>query len=104
MNPKGKGCCFYHICVSVLCKRLRAMTKEKCMVDFKPCIDWECACCLSMHSHNEDADTQECVMCGEPHEEQMPTSACSLDDNSGELAGGSNSEDPQNDDSSFERE
>jgi len=58
MNPRGKGCCFQHIGLVSLHRRITKLVATGCST-LQPKGSWQCPSCLALHSSEE-----ECGICG----------------------------------------
>lgn len=63
INPRGEGCCKFHICVAALHRALSTISAGDCDADFAPYTEWQCQTCLTMNGHEPDEDA-ECETCG----------------------------------------
>lgn len=70
LNPRGRGCCFWHISLHVLKKQIFTLMRMSCKLDFKPCSDWQCGECHALQEIDEDAEDDDfdvvCSLCEEP--------------------------------------
>jgi hypothetical protein len=77
-NPRGKGCCSWHIRIRALIHHANAMTKAECgriwdatdKSPMRPHIDewlcfqtWQCPECFSLNEDDEDEDGKVCLLC-----------------------------------------
>jgi len=71
-NPRGKGCCFWHISLHVLKNQIFSMLRMPCKPDFKPFADWQCGECLALQQRDEDDEADDfgvdCSLCGHFYE------------------------------------
>lgn len=69
LNPRGKGCCYWHIAQQVLLHAITEMNMLECKQDFKPYSGWQCRRCLIIHEEDEEDDfdggvrIRECSYC-----------------------------------------
>jgi len=78
VNPRGEGCCPYHVALAGVAKVLQEMGVQDCIPDFSPLLDWQCPGCFALNgatprfrhrSENSDEDQEEdaaphCEVCG----------------------------------------
>eukprot|EP00931_Biecheleriopsis_adriatica_P042102 TRINITY_DN23992_c0_g1_i2.p1 TRINITY_DN23992_c0_g1~~TRINITY_DN23992_c0_g1_i2.p1 ORF type:complete len:124 (-),score=17.28 TRINITY_DN23992_c0_g1_i2:24-395(-) len=69
-NVRGKGCCFYHICLAVFKREINNMCDRNCNLTVQPSKDWQCTSCGVLYV--EDDDGRACDWCGK--EGAMPES------------------------------
>jgi len=68
LNPRGKGCCFKHICLMTLHRCISLLNESGCDATLKPANAWQCLLCYAMHSNDEqDGVEQTCWVCGHGH-------------------------------------
>jgi len=68
LNPRGKGCCFKHICLMTLHRCISQLNKSGCDATLKPANAWQCLLCRAMHSDDEkDGVERKCWVCGHRH-------------------------------------
>ena len=48
MNPRGKGCCFYHVSLLVLQRNVSELLTKVCVQTLRPNHEWQCPQCLAM--------------------------------------------------------
>ena len=63
INPRGEGCCKFHICAAALRRAMTVISAGACDTDFSPYVEWQCPMCLTMNGHTPDEDC-ECETCG----------------------------------------
>mmetsp|Transcript_145845 Transcript_145845/g.254443 ORF Transcript_145845/g.254443 Transcript_145845/m.254443 type:complete len:251 (-) Transcript_145845:78-830(-) len=72
INPRGDGCCGYHIGCANLALILQEMCASECMPEFYPMAGWQCAYCLALNGKAEGGASNdggeeallECEVCG----------------------------------------
>jgi len=65
INPRGKGCCFRHICLVMLHRRVAELITQECQKQFEPKHDWQCSVCrVVCDSEDGEEAERECSMCG----------------------------------------
>jgi hypothetical protein len=65
MNPRGKGCCFYHVALRVLHRTIVELSAQSCHPSFAPNQAWQCEKCYAMHADDEDLPF--CMVCDYPN-------------------------------------
>jgi len=63
VNPRGKGCCPWHISLQALRKHLSHMTASECNQDFHVVDDWQCNNCFALQEFDTDETSQVCSLC-----------------------------------------
>jgi len=54
VNPRGEGCCYYHIGLEVFYKQYCQMKGLECMPRYSPYSAWQCSVCFALHDFEDD--------------------------------------------------
>merc|ERR1712217_477031 len=65
MNPRGSGCCPFHIVAARIGVALNELAPS-CIPGFQPFADWQCAGCFAVNrlQHDFASATDACGLCG----------------------------------------
>jgi hypothetical protein len=67
VNPRGVGCCPFHIILAIASKVIKGLTEQMCETSYQPFSTWQCQSCFVMNATTaEDSDIGivECDICG----------------------------------------
>merc|ERR1712232_317392 len=54
INPRGGGCCNWHIAIASVSAALEAMKRQPCLPEYEPAKDWQCRRCFFMQDDEMD--------------------------------------------------
>lgn len=91
LNPRGRGCCAWHVALVRVRIQLSAMLTGPCNKQFAPLSDWQCRHCKAMNSRDADSDSEsgdghrsvggkrtvECEVCCTRQAMTPPSGSCS---------------------------
>ena len=107
-NPRGKGCCSFHIGLQVLLQCILDMTSKPCNGSHQPNCGWQCRHCFALHEAAEEEEQEDglfCTVCfritesvveehAQPAQQlQQVSSSCPADDELTSSAGSNRSSD-----------
>lgn len=85
-NPRGKGCCEWHVCLKSLLHHAAEMANFECDRKMRKLSTWQCNQCLALNEEDAEGEAQECLLCWSSREAVVlldsSESACNGDEES----------------------